>query len=216
MKVKSINTVLSLLAVFASQSLQAQTAAPTTAELQQQLTALSQQVQVLQTEKAKLTQDLSQLSQQQAATDTALKDLKSEFSANAEIPVGSIVAWHKDLAGTPDLGADWQICDGQLITDPESPMYGQSTPDLNSPVYANGKGKYLRGGNTSGLFNESTRLSDNGYKYGFTNRARYYGVAVFDVHNAEDWNGNFYSETSRVGAYFQTTAMTVVWAIKIK
>lgn len=64
------------------------------------------------------------------------------------IPVGSIVAWHLDLPGTPALPPGWATCDGQMITDPDSPYFGQSVPDLN------GEGRYLRGGLLSGMMQD--------------------------------------------------------------
>lgn len=60
------------------------------------------------------------------------------------VPVGSIVAWHPDLPGMPPLSGDWMPCDGQMVTDVESPLLGQELPNLN------GEGRYLRGGLFSG------------------------------------------------------------------
>ncbi len=64
------------------------------------------------------------------------------------------MAWHVDLLGTPALPAGWQPCDGQLITDPESPYLGQFLPDLN------GEARYLRGGLISGTMqNDATAVN---------------------------------------------------------
>lgn len=65
-------------------------------------------------------------------------------------PVGSIVAWHPDLPGTPALPAAWEPCDGQFISDPESPYLGQVLPDLN------GEARYLRGSIVSGVLQEDS------------------------------------------------------------
>ena len=64
------------------------------------------------------------------------------------VPVGTIVAWHVDLTGTPPLPSSWQMCDGQMVTDPASPYFGQTLPDLN------GEGRYLRGGVFSGVMQD--------------------------------------------------------------
>ncbi len=63
-------------------------------------------------------------------------------------PIGSIVAWHADLAGTPSLPIGWEPCDGQMVADPDSPYFGQTLPDLN------GGGRYLRGGVFSGVMQD--------------------------------------------------------------
>lgn len=60
-------------------------------------------------------------------------------------PIGSIVAWHRDMAGVPDLPDGWVECNGQAITDAASPFYRQTVPNLN------GEGRFLRGWSTSGV-----------------------------------------------------------------
>ncbi len=59
-------------------------------------------------------------------------------------PVGSIVAWLKTLTGVPQtLPVGWVLCNGAVISDGDSPMDGQNTPDLNG-------GEFLRGAPTTG------------------------------------------------------------------
>lgn len=69
-------------------------------------------------------------------------------------PVGSILAWHVDLMGTPPLPSSWQMCDGQMVTDPASPYFGQTLPDLN------GEGRYLRGGVFSGVLQDDATATN--------------------------------------------------------
>lgn len=69
-------------------------------------------------------------------------------------PVGSIVAWHPDLPGTPALPPDWMPCDGQLVTDSDSPYLGQLLPDLN------GEGRYLRGALFSGVMQDDSTAAN--------------------------------------------------------
>ncbi len=60
------------------------------------------------------------------------------------MPVGTILAWHKSLSGTPLLPIQFVECNGQILNDPSSPYNGQAIPNLNS------MGRFLRGGSTSG------------------------------------------------------------------
>ena len=60
------------------------------------------------------------------------------------VPIGSIIAWHKTLTGVPVLPDSFLECDGSVISDVDSPMNGQTLPDLN------GVGRFLRGASTSG------------------------------------------------------------------
>lgn len=58
------------------------------------------------------------------------------------VPVGGVIQWAKDIAGVPSLPANFQECDGTVIS--SGPMSGQNTPDYNS---ANA---FPRGNTTSG------------------------------------------------------------------
>ncbi len=62
----------------------------------------------------------------------------------AMVPVGTIVGWHKTLSGVPALPGRWVECDGSVISDADSPMDGETLPDLN------GDARFLRGAATSG------------------------------------------------------------------
>lgn len=64
------------------------------------------------------------------------------------VPIGGIIAWFKSFTGVPslaeqDLSALFLECDGSVIADPDSPLDGQTLPNLNAS-------KFLRGGTTSG------------------------------------------------------------------
>ncbi len=71
-------------------------------------------------------------------------EVQGAISGFGVVPIGSIVAWHKNLFGTPSLLDGWVECNGQVVDDPESPYDGQTLPDLN------GEKRFLRGGATSG------------------------------------------------------------------
>jgi hypothetical protein len=60
------------------------------------------------------------------------------------LPIGSIISWAKDIPGVPSLPDTFIECNGQVLNDPQSPLNGQSIPDLN------GQNRFLRGSSTSG------------------------------------------------------------------
>lgn len=67
-------------------------------------------------------------------------------------PVGSVVAWLKSFTGTPSLPANWIECNGQAISDAESPFNGETAPDLNTaPESYHAQGRFLRGHSASGV-----------------------------------------------------------------
>jgi hypothetical protein len=76
-------------------------------------------------------------------------------------PIGSIIFWHKSLTGIPGtLPLGWVECNGQTISDSESPINGQVIPNIN------GDGRFIRGSEISGTTqvsqNKSQTLTGNG------------------------------------------------------
>jgi len=65
-------------------------------------------------------------------------------SSGAELPIGSIIDWHKSFTNTPALPGNWVECNGQVLSDSESVYNGQTIPDLN------GNNNFTRGNATSG------------------------------------------------------------------
>ena len=63
---------------------------------------------------------------------------------DTSLPVGTVVAWVRDMAEV-ELPDGWLECNGQMVTDRQSPLFGQVVPDLN------GRYLFLRGGPTSGI-----------------------------------------------------------------
>jgi hypothetical protein len=72
---------------------------------------------------------------------------RAELLSSPIVPVGAIVAWDKSMPGTPALSDGWVECNGQVLSDAQSPYDGQTIPDLNG---AAGTARFLRGGTTSG------------------------------------------------------------------
>ncbi len=64
----------------------------------------------------------------------------------SDVPVGTIIAWHRDLlvgpSGLPDA---WAECNGQRLDDPSSLLHGEIIPNLN------GERQFIRGGAKSGI-----------------------------------------------------------------
>jgi len=66
-------------------------------------------------------------------------------SLSALVPVGTIFPWAKNIAGVPALPTGWMECNGDPISNADSPMDGENTPNLNGGTY-----RMLRGESTSG------------------------------------------------------------------
>lgn len=86
------------------------------------------------------------------------------------VPIGTIMAWAKDLTGIPALADSWVECNGQTLSDSESPLDGQVIPNLN------GGNRYLRGGITQGSFG------------GAQNHSHYSGMDIFRSPISGDYN----------------------------
>lgn len=65
--------------------------------------------------------------------DTGLKD-------GVFIPIGGVIAWWSDGGNIP---TNWEICDGAVVTTPESPLLGLTKPNLIT--------KFIRGVANSNL-----------------------------------------------------------------
>ena len=63
---------------------------------------------------------------------------------NVYVPIGTVIPWAKSISGTPSLSSYWAECNGQTITDSDSPFNGQALPNLN------GNNNFLRGATASG------------------------------------------------------------------
>jgi hypothetical protein len=63
------------------------------------------------------------------------------------VPVGTIIAWAKDLTGVSSLPDGWVECNGQILNDPNSTLNNTTIPDLNG---ISGDQRFLRGSSISG------------------------------------------------------------------
>src|SRR4051812_14413522 len=71
--------------------------------------------------------------------------LSGQLSAvNALVPIGVAYPWFKSMPGVPALPANFVECNGQTLSDGESPLDTQTIPDLNTTQ------SFLRGATASG------------------------------------------------------------------
>ena len=84
------------------------------------------------------------LFQRRDVRETPAGTSTSTSSTSIIAPIGSIMAWLKSFANTPQvLPTGWMEADGSAINDADSVYDGQNAPDLNG-------GEFIRGAGTSG------------------------------------------------------------------
>jgi hypothetical protein len=64
------------------------------------------------------------------------------------VPIGCVLAYLKTLPSVPALPGSWVECNGQVLSDAESPLNGQTIPNLNGA--SAGRQYFLRGATASG------------------------------------------------------------------
>ncbi len=137
------------------------------------------------------------------------------------LPIGSIIGWHatpedvnipKDLVGA---NKPWMRCDGELVTDADSPFHKKRLPNLN------GDGRFLRGGENSGML-QSEQVGPHLHK-----------INLFQVGADMQAGGRsqYLNPNTKPGEYFETrdneippgesketrpVNMSVVWIIRVK
>jgi hypothetical protein len=113
--------------------------------------------------------------------------------------VGTIKAYHKSMTGIPsnNMTAFWKECVGGTLSDAESPLNGQTLPDLNTTQ------RFLRGAGTSGTTGGSDSHSHSMNNITAVNSS---GTA---------WGFNSGSPTTQ-NASSLPAYMQVVWIIKVK
>ena len=123
-------------------------------------------------------------------------------------PIGSIVAWDKNLTGTPALPSGWVQCDGQTLNDADSPLNGQVIPNLN------GTAKFLRGSSVSGTMQNATIIGDMMTQSGIQ-------PTIYNYDNSgSTYNAWFATMFGTVGTQYykavRPTNMSVVWIMRVK
>lgn len=64
------------------------------------------------------------------------------------VPIGSAIPWLKSFGNTPTLPDEYVECNGQVLSDADSPYNGQAVPNLNGAN--SGTQRFLRGATISG------------------------------------------------------------------
>lgn len=134
--------------------------------------------------------------------------------------MGSIVAWHKNFYGTPPaLPAGWLECNGQTVSDVDSPFNGSAVPNLNGNRY------FLRGNGTSGPTEQD---QFQGHRHSHSESANFvvadtggtYSGGAFPAFvrplSILDPTSDGSNGTPRTGSETRPVNMSVVWIIRIK
>lgn len=103
------------------------------------------------------------------------------------VPIGGIIPFHPNIA-SPALSVpdNFAPCNGATISDSESPLNGLTLPNLNGSAYgSSGRGRYLRGGSTSGLLNPSTYKVPGGTDNVYGGSGGYYGAWVYTFYGLD-------------------------------
>lgn len=148
--------------------------------------------------------------------ETAPGLIEEKMSQLRILPLGSIVAWHRDVAGDTTLPEGWVECDGRAL-DSGSPLYSsmKNIPNLNLD------GLFLRGGRRSGNL-QVDAIRGHVHRMYRVNPGRY-SKAIDPRGGADDNVANDGSEVVAVtgfqeGAEDETRPknMSVIWIMKIK
>lgn len=88
-------------------------------------------------------------------------EIRHDVGFLSTLPLGSIIAWHRDLLEQQVLALPpgWVECNGQTLDDPESPFHGNIIPNLNlvdrdDDLAGHEAGAFLRGAPRSGEFQQ--------------------------------------------------------------
>jgi len=149
------------------------------------------------------------------ASPQAKLDVGGAISGFGIVPIGSIVAWHKSLSGTPALPGGWVECNGQTLNDPTSPFHNRGVPDLN------GSGRFLRGSATSGALQPD---AFQGHKMQSTLQVVGFQTGGGGLVQGDYWNQTPLTSTivddghgaPRIADETRPINMSVVWIMRVK
>ena len=124
------------------------------------------------------------------------------------IPIGAIVAYHKDLFTTaPPLLPNYVECNGQVLSDGDSPLDGKTIPNLNVSTYLRGA---VASGGTGGSTNHTHQISgytvNNNYRSSVQS-----GTGIYVAKNLHNHNIGTKTSTGAEPKY-----MNVIWIMRIK
>lgn len=153
-------------------------------------------------------------------------------------PIGSIAAWHKSLTGCPALPGDWVECNGQTLSDSDSPFDGQTIPNLNgdatganSPGLARKEKMFLRGDTSSGTGQDDAtavnglNVENDTHNHTITHNADNISGIGVQALAGYDWgyrtatiacNNDTHDHNLTGDTETRPPNMTVVWIMRIK
>lgn len=126
------------------------------------------------------------------------------------VPVGTVLSWLKSVTGVPTLPGGFVECNGQAISDADSPLNGQTLPDLN------GNANILYGGTASGNTKSEDYLPNHNHGFGtlkFNNTNS--GTGAQNA-SATGYTGLISGDTGNTTEGTAIDAYSVVWIVRIK
>ena len=159
------------------------------------------------------------------------------------VPIGTVISWWRADTNTPLPSDEWMVADGSVVNDPESPLNGESLPDLtNRFIMGVGSSDIgtTGGSNTQDLTHNhsipghthnvsgSTTGADHAWDGGyFRDEGHYYRYAVqtyqttwYYAHshsvnlNTSEWNGN--TNQTSLSADNRPAYVGMIYLVRIK
>lgn len=118
------------------------------------------------------------------------------------VPIGCILAWAKSITGVPALPDSFVECSGQVLSDAESLLDGQTMPDLNGATTK----RFLRGSTTSG-----TTGGSETHAHSHNHQLVSSGDVGFSLSGGSRTTTTDATAASTLPSYYE-----VVWIIRIK
>jgi hypothetical protein len=126
------------------------------------------------------------------------------------VPVGGVIAWLKNLTGTPSIPSGFVECNGQTLSDAGSAYNGQVIPNLNASGGVTKR--FLRGhtssGGTGGTESHSHSLSS--VTLSTSSQSAQAGTDVAALTSVTFTSGQA-TPTTELPPYYE-----VVWIIRVK
>ena len=162
---------------------------------------------------------------QQLSPDQPLTSAPYAMAAATSPPIGSIIAWHrnvKDPAGGANplpLPDGWIQCDGQILSDAQSPLNGVILPDLNAAL-PGGKRRFLRGTSAVSGDMEADEFKAHRHKYqerlSDGNSNLVVTPRLTDRTNGDFGGGPFFTDLAGGASETRPVNMSVVWIMRVK
>lgn len=127
--------------------------------------------------------------------------------AHGAIPIGGIISWLKTFANTPSLPDMFLECNGQTVSDGDSPYNGQDLPDLN------GNAQFLYGASTSGGTKTEDYLPLHKHVLNVSSQDAI-GFSLGRVNTEGENSDTFDHDGKTAGSAWE--AYSVVWIMRIK